>query len=61
MHHNVLGDVGMYVPYVPSSEEERKQCSQEQGSQTMHTSMVHVEKKWDSPAEEGGRRKRQHL
>ena len=33
-----------YVPCVPSSEEERKQGSHEQGSLTLHTSLAHVEK-----------------
>ena len=33
-----------YVPCVPSSEEERKHGSREQGSLTLHTSLVHVEK-----------------
>ena len=63
MHHNMLGDVGMRCSLsvmfhvVPNSEEERNQGSREQGSQTMHTSLVYVEKsgthalKW----EEGGK------
>ena len=33
-----------YVPCVPSSEEERKHGSHEQGSLTLHTSLAHVEK-----------------
>ena len=42
-----------YVPYVPSSEEERKHGNHEQGSLTLYTLLVHVEKsethlrKWD--------------
>ena len=33
-----------YVPCVPSSEEERKYGSHEQGSLTLHTLLAHVEK-----------------
>ena len=52
-----------YIPCVPSSEEERKQSSHEQRSQTMHTSLVHVEKigthqlRWEE-GENGNIRKR---
>ena len=44
MHYSLPVIYIQYIPYVPSSEEERKHYSHEQGSLKLHTSFRHVER-----------------